>query len=86
VPGSILAHSTHVKGAGGYDAIRAVESPRIAVTLATAISEQRCRRINLGYQDYRELDPDAWANRQDEGILLVSQAGETLYRMRKSPL
>jgi nickel-dependent lactate racemase len=85
VPGSILAHSTHVKGAGGYDAVSAVETPRIAVTLATAISEQRCRRINLGYQDYRELDPDRWANREDEGILLVPQAGETLYRLRKSP-
>jgi nickel-dependent lactate racemase len=85
VPGSILAHSTHVKGAGGYDAVRAVETPRIAVTLATAISERRCRRINLGYHDYRELDPDQWANREDEGILLVPQAGETLYRLRKSP-
>jgi nickel-dependent lactate racemase len=85
VPGSILAHSTHVKGAGSYDALRSVESPRITVTLATAISEQRCRRINLGYLDYRELDPDTWANREDEGILLAPQAGETLYRLRTSP-
>jgi nickel-dependent lactate racemase len=85
VPGSILAHSTHVKGAGSYDAARAVESPRIAVTLATAISEERCRRINLGYQDYRELDPDMWSNREDEGDLLVRQAGETLYRLKTSP-
>jgi nickel-dependent lactate racemase len=85
VPGSILAHSTHVKGAGGYDAVRDVETPRIAVTLATAIPEQRCRRINLGYQDYRELEPGAWANREDEGILLVPQAGETLYRLQETP-
>jgi nickel-dependent lactate racemase len=85
VPGSILAHSTHVKGAGGYDAVRDVESPRIAVTLATAIPEQRCRRINLGYRDYRELEPGAWANREDEGILLVPEAGETLYRLRETP-
>jgi len=82
VPGSILAHSTHVKGAGSYDAARAVETPRIAVTLATAISEQRCRRINLGYQDYRELDPDTWANREDEGVLFAPRAGEILYRLR----
>jgi len=85
VPGSILAHSTHVKGAGGYDAVRDIETPRIAVTLATAIPELRCRRINLGYQDYHELEPSAWANREDEGILLVPEAGETLYRLRETP-
>jgi nickel-dependent lactate racemase len=84
IPGSILAHSTHVKGAGDYDAVRGVETARIAVTLATAISKQRCHNINLGYQDVRELQPDAWANREDEGILLVPHAGETLYRLRKA--
>ena len=85
VPGSILAHSTHVKGAGAYDAARGVEAPRIEVTLATALPEERCRRINLGYRDYRELDLRAWANREDEGSLLVPQAGEMLYRLRETP-
>ncbi len=85
VPGSILAHSTHVKGAGTYDAARGVESPRIEVTLATAIPEERCRHINLGYRDYRELEPHEWADREDEGILLVPQAGEMLYRLRETP-
>ncbi len=47
-PGGILAHSTHVKGKGVYDAATGVETPRIQVTLATGISEERCRRINLG--------------------------------------
>jgi nickel-dependent lactate racemase len=85
IPGSILAHSTHVKGAGDYDAARGAETPRIAVTLATGISEQRCRHINLGYRDYRELEPQAWANHEDDGILLVPDAGETLYRLRETP-
>jgi nickel-dependent lactate racemase len=85
IPGSILAHSTHVKGAGTYTPATNQESPRIQVTLATGIPEERCRRINLGYRDYRELEPDAWANREDEGILLVPHAGETLYRLRKTP-
>ena len=81
VPGSILAHSTHVKGAGTYDAATGVERPRIQVTLATGIPEARCRRINLGYCNYREINPDDWADREDEGRLLVPHAGEVLYRL-----
>lgn len=81
VPGGILAHSTHVKGAGTYDAATNMETPRIQVTLATRIPEERCRRINLGYRDYRTLAPTAWANREDEGLLLVEHAGEVLYRL-----
>ena len=80
VPGSILAHSTHVKGTGTYDAGSGIETPRIQVTLATSIPEERCRRVNLGYRDYREIDPQQWANREHEGILLVPHAGEMLYR------
>ncbi|MDI1479181.1 lactate racemase domain-containing protein [Polyangium sp. y55x31] len=79
VPLSILAHSTHVKGAGSYDAALG-ERPRIQVTLATGILEERCRRINLGFADPRTIDPAAWEGREDEGILLVRNAGEVLYR------
>src|ERR687885_979068 len=80
VPGMIKAHSTHVKGAGTYNANTGVEEPRIQVTLATAIPEERCRRINLGYLDYREVDPESWEDREDEGLLVVHNAGEMLYR------
>ncbi len=80
VPGSILAHSTHVKGTGIYDADSGVETPRIQVTLATGIPEERCRRVNLGYADYRKIDPQKWKGREHEGILLVPHAGEMLYR------
>jgi len=80
IPGGILAHSTHVKGQGAYDAATGIETPRIQVTLATGIPEERCRRINLGYADYRAIDPQAWAGREAEGILLVEHAGEMLYR------
>ena len=82
VPGSILAHSTHVKGTGTYDAATGIETPRISVTLATSIPEERCRRINLGYADYREIDPEAWMGREQEGMLFVPRAGEMLYRAR----
>src|SRR6266516_3451559 len=67
MPGSILAHSTHVKGTGTYDATTGIETPRIVVTLATGIPEERCRRINLGYTDYREIDPATWKGREQEG-------------------
>ena len=83
VPGMILAHSTHVRGSGTYDVATGVESPRIRVTLATRIPQERCARINLGYRDYHTLDPHAWANREDEGLLLVEHAGEVLYRLRE---
>ena len=80
VPGSILAHSTHVKGTGTYDASNGIETPRIQVTLATGIAEERCRRVNLGYVDYRKIDPQEWKGREQEGVLLVPHAGEMLYR------
>jgi len=80
-PGGILAHSTHVKGAGTFDAIRG-EQPRIQVTLATGISAQRCHQVNLSYADYRQIDPDQWAGREHEGVLLAPNAGEVLYRVR----
>jgi nickel-dependent lactate racemase len=80
IPGSILAHSTHVKGTGSYDAASGIENPRIQVTLATGIPEERCHRVNLGYADYRKIDPQEWKGREQDGILLVPHAGEILYR------
>ncbi|MBC7188153.1 MAG: DUF2088 domain-containing protein [Calditrichaeota bacterium] len=80
VPRGVLAHSTHVKGAGSYK--DGVERPRINVSLATAIPEGICRKINLGYRDWRSIDLDGWRNREEEGVLLVEKAGEVLYRLR----
>ena len=82
-PGGVLAHSTHVKGAGRYDAATGIEAPRIAVTLATGISESRCRRISLGYLDPASVRPDEWAGREREDVLVVRRAGEMLYRLRR---
>jgi len=79
-PWGVLAHSTHLRGMGTFE--NGVERPRIKVTLATGISEERCRRINLGYMDPATIDPEEWANREDEGILLVRKAGEMLYKIR----
>ena len=82
IPGTILAHSTHVKGMGSYDANTHIETPRIQVTLATSIPEERCRHVNLGYLDYHTIDPQAWQGREQEGILYVPHAGEMLYRAK----
>ncbi|GAC1403218.1 MAG: lactate racemase domain-containing protein [Ktedonobacteraceae bacterium] len=78
VPGSILAHSTHVKGSGTFD--NGVETPRIQVTLATGIPEERCKQVDLGYLDYKKINKEEWENREHEGVLLVPHAGEMLYR------
>lgn len=80
VPGGIKAHSTHVKGIGTYE--NGVEKPRINVILATEIPEERCKRINLGYKDYKSIDISSWEDKEDEGTLLVRDAGETLYRLK----
>jgi nickel-dependent lactate racemase len=82
-PGGILAHSTHLRGIGEYDPIQG-ERPRIKVTLATGISPERCAAHNLGYLDPATINPGDWANREDEGILLVPKAGEILYRLLPS--
>jgi nickel-dependent lactate racemase len=81
-PGGVLAHSTHVKGLGAYDPASGIETPRVRVTLATGIPEERCRRINLGYRDPATIDVAAWSGREREGILVVPRAGEMLHRLR----
>ena len=80
IPGGILAHSTHVRGMGTYE--DGVEKPRVTVTLATSIPEAECRAINLNYRDPDSINPDDWRDREDEGLLLVPDAGEILYRLK----
>lgn len=85
-PWGILAHSTHVHGLGTYDATTGVETPRVRVTLATGLSEAECRAINLGYRDWRTLQPEDFAGREAEGVLLEPKAGERLYHLRHKPV
>ena len=83
-PGGVLAHSTHLRGMGEYDATTRKESPRIKVTLATHIPKERCDRLNLGYLNPDEIDLESWAGKTDKEMLLVPKAGEMLYRVRAS--
>jgi nickel-dependent lactate racemase len=80
IPWGVIAHSTHVRGIGTYE--NGVEHCRARVTLATRIPREVCERINMGYRDPDTIDPADYANREDEGILLVPKAGEMLYQLR----
>lgn len=82
-PHGVLAHSTHLRGLGTYDAQTGKESLRIKVTLATGVPEERCKRVGLGYLDPASLDPQTWMGKEADGILVVPRAGEMLYRMKK---
>jgi nickel-dependent lactate racemase len=79
-PWGVIAHSTHLRGLGSY--ADGIEKPRITVTLASSISRERVERVGLNYRDPATIDPQDWANRADEGILLVPHAGEILYRLK----
>ena len=80
VPLGVLAHSTHLKGAGTYH--NGIETPRIRVTLASQIPPEACAAINLGYLDPASIDVRDWQGREEEGVVYVPKAGETLYRMK----
>ncbi len=82
-PWGTLAHSTHVRGIGKYE--NGVEKCRVQVTLATAISEEECLAVNLGYRDPATINSADYANREDEGILYVPKAGEMLYHLKQRP-
>ena len=79
VPKGVLAHSTHVRGAGTYDPETGVEHNRIKVTLCTQIPEEVCRQVNLGYLPLDAVDLEAW--KADPDVFVQENAGEILYRL-----
>jgi nickel-dependent lactate racemase len=79
VPWGVLAHSTHLRGAGTYD-VETGECCRVAVTLSTGISRDATKRVGLDYLDPARVDPAAWA--RDPDTLVVPNAGEVLFRLR----
>jgi lactate racemase len=95
-PLAVLAHSTHVKGAGTFDVATCTENPRIEVKLASQISQEDCERLNLGYLDSGSVDLSAGgaAGASDAGsgqasgggTLVVPRSGEMLYRVRAPAL
>jgi nickel-dependent lactate racemase len=80
VPLGVIAHSTHVRGDGKW--VDRGEQTRVRVTLASQIGPEDCARLNLGYLNPDSIDPEGFSGQEDQGILLVRKAGETLYRLR----
>jgi len=76
----VLAHSTHLRGQGTYDAATGQETLRVRVTLATQIPREVCESINLGYLDPASVDLEVLA--KEPGTVVIPNAGEVLYRLR----
>lgn len=74
----IAAHLAHVAYAGRLDDNGKIV-PRYKITMATGLDEETCRRVNLGYLDYRALDYEAM--RPDRDTLIVADAGRDLYQV-----
>lgn len=79
VPRGVLAHLTHVRGTGTYEA--GVERPDVNLVFATSITEDVCRKINVGYMDPRHIHLTDYVNQEDQGILFVDHAGEILHQL-----
>lgn len=77
-PWGELAHSTHLRGAGSWDAVHG-ERPRVTVTLATGIPAEEVAAVGLDHLDPGSVDPVRWA--AEAGTLVVADAGEELYRL-----
>ncbi len=75
----VLAHSTHLRGAGTYDDVEG-EKCRLDVTLVTGIPEEKVRKANLGYIAVEDFDLKAYED--DPDTMVVPNAGETLFRLR----
>ena len=80
-PWGEIAHSTHVRGLGEYDAETGVEKLRITITLASQVPQEVCEAYNLGYANPDELDWEEFA--KDPDTLVVEHAGEILHRLKK---
>ena len=72
----VAAHLAHVSFAGRRTAEGKIV-PRYAITLSSAIPEDICRRVNLGYLDPRSFRRESYEG--DANTLIVENAGRDLY-------
>ena len=79
IPLGVLAHCTHLRGSGHME--NGIEKPNIKVTLASKISADDCRQLNLGHTDPQKIDISRWQNQEEYGVLYVPKAGEILYKL-----
>jgi nickel-dependent lactate racemase len=72
----VAAHLAHVSYGSSLNK-QGKLTPRYRITLASAVSEEVCRRVNLEYLDYRVLRREDYEN--DPNTLVVENAGRDLY-------
>ncbi len=72
----VAAHLTQVAYAGRRDASGKIV-PRYKIVLASQVDAETCRRVNLGFIDYREFNREDYEN--DDDTLIVERAGRDLY-------
>jgi nickel-dependent lactate racemase len=73
---AVAAHLAHVSYAGSRDETGRVV-PRYRITMASALDEATCRRVNLGFMDHRQFRRDDYDS--DPDTLVVERAGRDLY-------
>ena len=72
----VAAHLAHVSFAGRRDETGRI-LPRYRITLASAVDEATCRRVNLGFMDYHQFRRADYES--DPDTLVVERAGRDLY-------
>jgi nickel-dependent lactate racemase len=73
---AVAAHLAHVSYAGSRDETGKVV-PRYTITMASALDEATCRRVNLDFLDHRQFRREDYDN--DPDTLVVERAGRDLY-------
>jgi lactate racemase len=73
---AVAAHLAHVSYAGERNAEGRV-IPRYCITMASALDEETCRRVNLGFMDHRQFRRENYEH--DPDTLIVDRAGRDLY-------
>jgi nickel-dependent lactate racemase len=73
---AVAAHLAHVSYAGSRDETGKVV-PRYTITMASALDEATCRRVNLGFMDHRQFRREDFDH--DPDTLVVERAGRDLY-------
>jgi lactate racemase len=73
---AVAAHLAHVSYAGRRDESGRIV-PRYRITLASALDEATCRRVNLDFMDYRAFRLEEYES--DTDTLVVERAGRDLY-------
>jgi nickel-dependent lactate racemase len=78
---AVAAHLAHVSFAGRVDQVTNRVVPRYRITMASALDEDTCRRVNLGYIDHRNFKVEDHENNED--TLIVERAGRDLYLVNR---